>query len=622
MLGGASIVTENPPWSYQITVYDSSLSVPGWFRHGVMYQIFPDRFFSRRRRPLTQAAVEKKRPDYIFRKDWGGQPIYKPDPRTGEIMNNDFFGGNLAGIAAKLPYLKELGASILYLNPIFEAYSNHRYDTGNYKKIDPLLGTARDFRRLCEKARGLGIRVILDGVFSHTGCDSAYFNKYGRYRGAGAYQSKSSKYYKWYSFKSYPDEYECWWNIDTLPNVVESEGSFVEYALTGEDSVVRHWLRQGASGWRLDVVDELPDEFLKTLRASVKSADGDAVIIGEVWEDASNKVSYGRHRQYLYGFELDSVMNYVFRSSLTAFMLRRMDARRFGAEMLRLCENYPKEVFYSLMNLVGGHDVARILTVLSDPPEGMSRDQKAIHRPTGAHRRIGARRLKLMALIQMTFPGVPSVYYGDEAGMEGFEDPFNRGAFPWGNIDRGIRGWFKSAIALRNSFAALRTGSFEPVLAEGAAYAYVRAIRGGRDVFGEEAGDGFALIAANAGAAGAGAFDIDLSAWGIGELFEPLWAAELARAPEAQEKGALGKGVLGKGALEARAATAPGARASAAHGTEATGAPKAAGAAGMGAAAPEPADPAGHARVPCPGGRLCLEIPPLGCRVLLYPRPQ
>jgi 4-alpha-glucanotransferase len=520
MLGGMGIVTEQPPWSYQITVYDKSFKTPAWFRHGVMYQVFPDRFFQKRRAPLTQQDAEKKRPDYILHGEWGERPAYGPDPRTGEVMNNDFFGGNLAGIAAKLPYLKELGISVLYLNPIFESYSNHRYDTGNYMKVDPLLGTSRGFRSLCSKAGELGVRVILDGVFSHTGCDSLYFNKYGRYRSVGAYQSKNSKYRKWYNFKNFPDEYECWWNIDTLPNVNESDESFLEYVLNGEDSVIKHWLRLGASGWRLDVVDELPDEFLRLLRENVKSVDEDAIIIGEVWEDASTKVSYGVQRQYFHGFELDSVMNYVFRGALTDFMLGGKDAGRFGAEMLRIYENYPRESFYALMNLIGGHDVARILTVLSEPPEGMTRDQKAMHVPTREHHETGVSRLKLMSLVQMTFPGVPSVYYGDEAGMTGFEDPFNRGTFPWGAVDGDLQGWFKRIIALRNAFAPLRAGSFEPVIADGDVYAYVRAIRGGRDEFGDGARDGFAIVAVNRGASGRRSLAADLTNWGLPALHD------------------------------------------------------------------------------------------------------
>ena len=522
MLGGIGVETPQPPWSYQITVYDRAFHVPGWLRHGVIYQIFPDRFYQKRAAPLTQAGLEKKRPDYILHTNWNDTPIYNPDPRTGEIMNNDFFGGNLAGIAEKLSYLKHLGVSIIYLNPIFESYSNHRYDTGNYQKIDELLGTETDFASLCAQARALGIRIILDGVFNHTGSDSVYFNKEGYYKSLGAYQSKLSKYYNWYSFENYPEKYESWWGIKTLPGVKEDEPGFVDYIVTAENSVVKHWLRQGASGWRLDVVDELPGEFVKALRKSAKQADGDAVIIGEVWEDASNKVSYGKRREYLLGHELDSVMNYVFKDALIAYAVGNIDAGRFNSEITHIAENYPKECYYSLMNLIGGHDVMRILTVLSDPPQGLTRDQKAMHIPSLHKHRLGIRRLKLMSLVQMTFPGAPTVYYGDEIGLSGFEDPFNRGTYRWDDADAELFEWYRRIIALRNSSPTLQTGDFTTETADGPIYVYTRKITGGADIFGDPAEDGFALIAINNDMKEAASVDIDISRYGPPALYDAL----------------------------------------------------------------------------------------------------
>ena len=524
MLGGVGLETPQPPWSYQLTVYDKAFHVPDWLRQGIIYQIFPDRFFQKRPAPLTQEGIELKRPDYILHTDWNDKPIYKPDPRTGEIMNNDFFGGNLAGIAEKLPYLKELGVSIIYLNPIFEAYSNHRYDTGNYRRIDALLGANSDFASLCVQARKSGIRIILDGVFNHTGSDSLYFNKEGFYRNAGAYQSLDSIYYNWYMFDEYPDKYECWWGVETLPHTNESDPDFIKYIISGDDSVVKHWLKQGASGWRLDVVDELPGEFVKDLRTHIKKTDPDAAIIGEVWEDASNKVSYGKRREYLLGFELDSVMNYVFKDALIAFMLGDINASLFNAKIMKLAENYPKECYYSLMNIIGGHDVKRILTILSEPPDDLTRDQKALHKPTLQKFRLGVKRLKLASLIQMTFPGAPCVYYGDEAGMAGFEDPFNRGAYPWDDINSEILEWYRSIISLRNSCPALRTGDFTTLLADESVYVYVRHIKDGADVFGSPALDGFTLIAINRDKENAANIDIDLSGWDIPALYDALRA--------------------------------------------------------------------------------------------------
>ena len=535
--GGEGQESMDPPPSYQITVYDPGFETPQWFRHSVMYQIFPDRFFQSRKEPLTQAELEKKRPDYIYHEDWRDKPIYKPDPRTGEIMNNDFFGGNLAGIVDKLPYLKDLGVSVVYLNPIFESYSNHRYDTGDYHKVDATLGTRADFRHLCARARAMGMRVVLDGVFNHTGSDSAYFNRYGLYDCVGAYQSKASKYHKWYSFRSFPDDYECWWGILTLPSLNESEPSFQRYIIDSENSITRRWLRCGASGWRLDVVDELPDDFLKALRVAVKSVDEDAIIIGEVWEDASNKVSYGVRKEYLLGYELDSVMNYVFKNALLDFLLMRAPSGRFIAEMRRLADHYPTQCFYSLMNLIGGHDVPRALTLMSDPHPDLTRDQKAMHKPTTRQRKIGVRRLKLASLVQMAMPGVPSVYYGDEAGMAGFEDPFNRETFPWDEIDEDLHSWYKRVITLRNAFATLRTGTFElvkdgdraeaerivdPCASPDDSFAIIRAIRGRKDVFGEHADSGFAIVGINRDPERPAALAVDLSNYNLPALFDPF----------------------------------------------------------------------------------------------------
>ena len=207
-------------------------------------------------------------------------PYYKAEQFGGEYLSNDFFGGNLDGVRKKLPYLKELGITAIYLNPIFTAYSNHKYDTGDYESIDPMFGDNGLFECLCKEAEERGIRVILDGVFNHTGSDSKYFNKDGTYPTVGAYQSEDSPYFGWYKFTKHPDEYECWWGIKTLPAVNENEPSFVDYSLTAPDAIIKKWLHLGASGWRLDVADELPSEFIKTMRREVKSAKEDAVIIG------------------------------------------------------------------------------------------------------------------------------------------------------------------------------------------------------------------------------------------------------------------------------------------------------------------------------------------------------
>ena len=283
---GDGIFGGNNQW--QLTVYQKGFQTPGWLEGGVMYQIFPDRFY--------KSGTPKGEIPYgrTFHQNWEDQPNWAPNAQ-GKITNTDFFGGDLKGIEEKLPYLKELGVTCLYCNPIFESHSNHRYDTADYSKIDPLLGNEEDFRSLCQAAKKLGIQVMVDGVFSHTGSDSVYFNREGRYPTQGAYNSQQSPYYPWYSFRQWPNAYECWWNFDTLPNVKETNESYNQY-INGEQGIVRKWLKAGASGWRLDVADELPDPFLDNLTAAVKAENPVCKIICIVDENTEKDVA-GEVRQ-------------------------------------------------------------------------------------------------------------------------------------------------------------------------------------------------------------------------------------------------------------------------------------------------------------------------------------
>ncbi|MDR0314803.1 MAG: glycoside hydrolase family 13 protein, partial [Oscillospiraceae bacterium] len=279
--------------TWQLTVYSKNFKTPDWLAGGVIYHIFPDRFFK---------SGEPKRnvpDDRVIRSPWGGTPHWEPDAH-GKILNNDYFGGDLKGIEQKLDYLKSLGVTCIYMTPIFEAHSNHRYNTADYLNVDPSLGTAYDFKSLCDAAKKLDIHIILDGVFSHTGDDSIYFNKHNRYSSIGAYNSRESKYFDWFKFSNWPHEYESWWNFSTLPEVCEDNPSYLDF-ITGEDGVAATWLKAGARGWRLDVADELPDIFIDSLRMRAKSIDPEALILGEVWEDASNKISYEKRRKYLLG---------------------------------------------------------------------------------------------------------------------------------------------------------------------------------------------------------------------------------------------------------------------------------------------------------------------------------
>ena len=439
------------PW--QLTVYRES-SAPAWFGSGVTYQIFPDRFCRLPDDPPMQAGLVG---DRWLHRAWDDAPEWRPDP-DGEIRNRDFFGGTLRGITSRLDYLKALGVTTLYLNPIFESASNHRYNTADYTHVDPLLGTEQDFRDLCVQAKSRGMRVILDGVFNHTGSQSVYFNADGHYSAPGAAQSQDSPWYDWYTFHPWPTDYDSWWGIKTLPAVREEAPSYVDFVVDRQDSVIRRWLRAGASGWRLDVADELPDWFIAKIRTAMEETAPDGILIGEVWEDASNKIAYSRRRRYLLGSEVHSVMNYPFRTALLAW-LQGGSADDFRESMETLRENYPPSAFYSAMNFLGTHDTARILTVLGARETPERRETRAGYRLLPWERAAGIAKLRLATLVLFTFPGSPTIYYGDEAGLEGWEDPFNRGTYPWGREDRTLLNWFACLARIRNSRPVLQRGS-------------------------------------------------------------------------------------------------------------------------------------------------------------------
>ncbi len=471
MLGGIGRVWEECPKAYQITVYDEAYKTPQWFSRGIMYQIFPDRFYNGNENGEFMGGR-----DDIIKRRWGDTPYYKPQQFGGKYLANDFFGGNLKGIEKKLSYIAQLGVDVIYLNPIFKAYSNHKYDTGNYKVIDESFGTEEDFQSLCEKAKEYGIRIILDGVFNHTGSDSLYFNKSGKYDSVGAYQSKESPYSDWYKFDNWPKNYSSWWGIDTLPAVNEESEGYRNYILRDDDAVVKFWLKKGASGWRLDVVDELPGDFVKLLRKEIKSVNQDAVIIGEVWEDASNKESYGEKREYFLGGELDSVMNYPLRNALIDIALGRIDANAFDMRIMSLKENYPKPAYYSLMNFLSSHDVERIITIASGAPgkDMVDKDFQAEYHMTGEVYQRAKEKVKQLVMFQMLMPGVPSIYYGDEIGMQGYADPFCRRCFDWQNQDEDLKLWYKLLAALRKSSEAYLSGEFESVYKHEQGYGFIR----------------------------------------------------------------------------------------------------------------------------------------------------
>lgn len=462
--GLAAIKGDGEDW--QLTVYDKDFHTPEWLRGGIIYQIFPDRFAS------SGTKKQNVPSDRVLRTDRDGDPYWIPTAE-GKVLNNDYFGGDLNGIEQKLGYLKSLGVTCIYLNPIFEAQSNHRYDTANYEKIDSMLGTEKDFKSLCESAKKLGIRIMLDGVFSHTGDDSRYFNRYSRYDSLGAYQSRESPYYGWYKFNKWPDDYESWWGIEILPEVNEDNSDFIEY-ITGKNGIARKWLKLGASGWRLDVADELPDEFLDEFRKAVKEEKADGLVLGEVWEDASNKSSYGKLRRYLLGKQLDSVMNYPFAGAVIDF-IRDANAELFASRVMSIVENYPKEVLDVLMNHLSTHDTMRAITALAGE-NCAYRDRKwqSTHSLDEREYHYGMKLLMAASAMQFALPGVPTIYYGDEAGMQGYKDPFNRRCYPWGKENGELVEWYKKLGKIRNENRVFKDGRFEILSAVAGCVAFSR----------------------------------------------------------------------------------------------------------------------------------------------------
>ena len=452
---------------FQQTVYDKNFKTPDWLKGGIIYQIFPDRFYSS---GTEKHGVRRSR---VMRR-WGDEPFWREEQMNG-IWNNDYFGGDLKGVEEKLLYLANLGVTCIYLNPIFEANSNHRYDTADYEKIDPLLGTEDDLKSLCKTAKEqYGISIILDGVFSHTGCDSKYFNIYSNYDDVGAYNSKESPYYPWYKFINWPDEYHSWWGIKLLPEVIEETPEYREY-ICGKNGILRKWLKCGISGWRLDVADELPDVFLDDLRRAVKDENSDAVIIGEVWEDATTKLAYGERRRYLLGEQLDSVMNYPFADAVLNFV-KFANADAFIDSVMSIIEKYPPQVTNVLMNHIGTHDTERAITRLAgENCEGYGRHWQHEHNKLSDYDYYrGVSMMKIASLIQYTLPGVPSLYYGDEIGMQGMKDPFNRACMDWYEPNTELHRWYKRLGEIRRGCKAFERGSFVPIYCSYKTVAYLR----------------------------------------------------------------------------------------------------------------------------------------------------
>lgn len=449
--GEISVLENRYDGAIQLTVFKEDKRHPSWLNGGVMYHIFVDRF--------AKSGRFKKKESAIINGDWyNGIPQY-PEYPGADVENNMFFGGDLYGIIEKLDYIKSLGVSCIYLSPIFDAYSNHKYDTSDYMSIDPMFGDEATLEKLILEAKNRGIQIIFDGVFNHTGADSIYFNKFGTYDSLGAYQSKKSPYYEWYNFKNYPNKYECWWDVQILPRVKSDTPSYKKFIL-GDGGVIEKWMKKGIAGFRLDVADELSDDFLKTLNSKLKGINPNGIIYGEVWEDASNKIAYETRKKYFLGEELDSVMNYPLREAIIDYV-KNGNFEKLTNTFTMLYSHYPKDSCDLLMNVLGTHDTERILTVLGgESSDGYTNEQLSTMKMSRDELRLAISRLKMAYAINATVPGIPCIFYGDEAGMQGYRDPFNRLPFPWGRENNEILDFYRKIGEIRTKEPLYKDGSF------------------------------------------------------------------------------------------------------------------------------------------------------------------
>ena len=489
-LGGVGACYEGQPHSYQVTVYDPAYDTPEYLRRGVVYQIFPDRFFKDKNgQKGRMRKIAAAHPEATFHESWDEAPTLDIDPENSDNRALDFFGGTLRGIKQKLDYLEELGVTVLYLNPVFRARTNHRYDTGDYAEIDPILGDEAAFEELCRAAKARGMHVMLDGVFSHTGADSKYFNRFGRYDTLGAYQSTESPYYDWYHFDQFPDQYRSWWGFYTLPAVEKNHPGYRSYLLNERDGVMPGWVKRGACGWRLDVADELPMDLLREMRSALKKADPEAVLLGEVWEDASNKIAYGVPRCYCLGDTLDSVMNHPLRRAVIDFFTGSADANHLRRVILHQQEVYPAPFYYSLMNLLGSHDRVRILNALCgwDREGAIQMDRAEARKVSLGKRELKTAKKRYLEALRLlcALPGAPTVYYGDEVGMTGMADPWNRAPMCWDGQDEKLRGEVARLMNKRRNTPVLQTGFLTVEAPDADTLCITRFARDGVDVFGQ-----------------------------------------------------------------------------------------------------------------------------------------
>lgn len=516
--------------SYALMFYDPAFSAPAWARSAVIYQVFPDRF--RNGRSNNDAQTDEVRyDDPTLALPWGTPPEgycrnysdgttscpwrfddTPPDssPAKEQPRGRDYYGGDLRGVDQNLDYLRALGVTTLYFNPIFDAGSNHSYDTQDYLRIDPYFGTQKDWENLVKHAGDRGMRIVLDGVFNHLSSDSPFFDRYHHYPTDGACESLNSPYRDWFYFREVgagagkcagsagPNsaDYDGWFGFDSIPVLNKSNPEVVDYFIAAPDSVTRHWLDQGAGGWRLDVMGDasFPDGYWEQFRSVVRATQPDALIIGELWQKDSTLL------RYLRGDRADTTMNYRLRDAVIGLLApgsfdskgfadsgRVLAPSEFANRLAAIREDYPDAAYYSLMNLLDSHDTERLLWTLTPGTETTANKEL-----NAANLAEGKQRMRLASLIQFTVPGAPTVFYGDEVGLTGDDDPDDRRTYPWadrgGSPDADLLAHYQALATLRRQNPALVDGDLRILWADDSS---------GVVAYGRKAGDQAAVIVVN-----------------------------------------------------------------------------------------------------------------------------
>lgn len=510
--GGVGSATDDPvDNSYALMVHEASFTAPSWAKSAVIYQIFPDRFRDGRKdnNPKTN---DVRYDDPVIKLPWGTLPegycrnytdgnvhcpwrfdTTPPDysPTTESPRGRDYMGGDLKGVDQQLDYLDALGVTAIYFNPIFDAGSNHSYDTQDYTKIDPYFGTQKDWNTLVKHADQRGIRIILDGVFNHMSSDSAFFDRYHHYATVGACESPASAYRSWFTFRDVAPgtgtcvsstgvansaTYDGWFGFDSIPVLDKSNAQVQAYFLTNPDSIAARWLAAGAGGWRMDVSGDasFPAAYWTTFRTTVKLIDPDTLTISETWQKDSTLL------RMLRGDRLDTTMNYRLRDAVIGLLAPNsfdskgfpdsgdgLNPSEFAARLASVREDYPDAAYYALMNLLDSHDTERLLWTLTPGTETTA--DKELNAGNLAE---GKRRAQLASLIQYGVPGAPTVYYGDEVGVTGDDDPDDRRTYPWadlgGSPDTALLAHYQALADVRASNAALTDGDFRILFADDA----------------------------------------------------------------------------------------------------------------------------------------------------------